>query len=418
MLTVRQINSALAKDKPYWLRDGDSLYLYVTPAGSKLWRYRYRIGDKAGVYALGNYPEVDLKTARLQLEHARALVRQGIHPLTDKRIRLNQQVRNNHHTFESVALDWIASNTDWSPTYTAQVESYMKRDVFPAIGKLPISSITVSHLHPLIQSLSQRGAVIAMTVRQWLSQVFHYAAQQGLCGVDPAAMLKRVIKRPPVRHNPPLPWHEIPIFMRKLESWNGTSITRTALLLAALTFVRTIELRRATWDQFNPDSATWTIPAANMKMRRPHIVPLSKQVLTLLKSLQKHTGTQTYLLPNSRHPDQPIGPTTLNNTIRALGYKGQFSTHGFRSTATTVLSLLSYPENRVDLQLAHTKKCNPSRAPYDHTKYISSRRVIMQDWADIWDALSEGQNLEAVTRQFGPLSKRRKALLSIVEREQ
>lgn len=256
-----------------------------------------------------------------------------------------------------------------------------------------------------------------MTVRQWLSQVFHYAAQQGLCGVDPAAMLKRLIKRPPVRHNPPLSWHEIPVFMLKLETWNGTPITRTALLLAALTFVRTIELRRATWDQFNLDAATWIIPATHMKMHRPHIVPLSKQVLALLKSLHEHTGTQVYLLPNNRHSDQTIGPTTLNNAIQVLGYKGRFSAHGFRSTATTLLSLLSYPENRVDLQLAHSKKSDPSRAPYDHTKYISSRRVIMQDWADIWVAFSEGQNLEAVTRQFGPLSKRRKALLSIVERE-
>lgn len=247
--------------------------------------------------------------------------------------------------------------------------------------------------------------------------MFNYAVQQGLCEHDPAAMLKRVVKRPPVRHNPPLPWHEIPGFVKRLDGWKGHLITKLALRLVALTFVRTIEIRRACWDQFDFATATWHIPADNMKMRRAHIVPLSRQVLVLLKELHAVTGAGRYLLPNARQPNAPIGPTTLNNALAAQGYQGVFSTHGFRSTATTLLGLLGYPENRVDLQLAHIKN-DASRAPYDHTKYISSRRMLMQDWADIWDDCVAGKNIVSLTEKFGPMSDRRSALLRVVEREE
>lgn len=217
---------------------------------------------------------------------------------------------------------------------------------------------------------------------------------------------------------PPLQWDQIPAFMNSLESWSGHYITKMALRLLSLTFVRTIELRRATWEQINFDTATWLIPAENMKMGRPHMVPLSRQTIKLLEHLHQVTGNGRCLLPNARRPDEPIGSTTLSTAIAALGYKGQFSAHGFRSTATTILSLLGYPDNRVDLQLAHLKRNDSSRAPYDHTKYISSRRILMQDWADIWDMFSEGSDMDDVTKKFGPISERRSDFLNIVEREQ
>lgn len=416
-LTARKIDSAAPQAKPYWLKDGGSLFLYVTPAGGKMWRYRYRIGNVAQIYSIGKYPEFSLEMARRERDRARELVRQGVHPLVEKKLKLSLQIERNLSTFETVARNWIASNKSWSDSYRAQVSSYMQRDVFPVIGKLPITMISVSNLRPLIMDIAERGANAARAVRQWVSQIFNYAAQQGLCEQDPASLLKRLVRRPPVRHNPPLPWQEIPVFMQRLEAWNGHFLTKMALRLLALTFVRTVEIRRATWEQINLETATWSIPAANMKMRRPHIVPLSRQAVALLQELHRVSGAGLYLLPNNRRPDQPIGPTTLNTALEALGYKGRFSAHGFRSTATTLLSLLSYPENRVDLQLAHIKN-DSSRAPYDHTKYISSRRVIMQDWADILEGFADGASLEQITEQFGPLSKRRNALLGIVEREQ
>lgn len=418
LLTIRKVETAAPKDKPYWLKDGGSLFLYVTPAGARLWRYRYRIGKSARVYAIGKYPSISLEEARRERNRAYELVRQGIHPLVDKKLKLSLQLDRNDNTFESAARSWIKANTTWSGGYRKQVTSYMEKDVFPVLGKLPIASIAVPNVHPLILDISERGEVLAMAVRQWISQVFNHAAQKGLCEHNPAAMLKRLIKRRPVRHNPPLPWNEIPVFMRNLEEWNGHYLTKMALRLLALTFVRTIELRRATWDQINLETATWMLPAENMKMRRPHMVPLSRQVVALLTQLHRVTGNGRLLFPNARRPDAPIGPTTLNNAIFALGYRGTFSAHGFRSTATTILSLLGYPDNRVDLQLAHVKRNDSSRAPYDHTKYISSRRILMQDWADIWEMFVEGGNMEDATENFGPLSERRTSFLSVVEREQ
>ena len=417
LLTIRKIKAAAPAAKPYWLRDGGSLYLYVTPQGSKLWRYRYRIGRISRTYSIGRYPEIDLHAARRERDHARALVRKGIHPLVDRQSRLSRQIVRNAHTFEAMARDWMRSNPSWSHSYAKQVTDYLERDVFPVIGKLPVTSIGVLNLRPIILDVSARGACAAMAVRQWISLVFNHAAQQGFCEQNPAAMLKRMVRRPAVRHHPPLPWEEIAPFMRGLDAWGGFFTTKIALRLAAFTFVRTVEVRRAAWDQFDLDNATWLIPAENMKMRRPHIVPLSRQAVALLRALRPITGDAHYLIPNARTPSRPIGPCTLNNAIVALGYGGRFSMHGFRSTATTLLGLLSYPENRVDLQLAHLRR-DASRAPYDHTRYVSSRRLLMQDWADILDAFTEGRSLGDVTREFGPLSRRRNALLRVVEREQ
>ncbi|NLC37278.1 MAG: tyrosine-type recombinase/integrase [Alcaligenaceae bacterium] len=391
---------------------------YVTPAGSRSWRYRYRIGKSERTYSIGRYPAISLEEARRERDRAYGLVRQGIHPLVDRKLKVSLQLDRNDNTFESCARNWMKSNTTWSGGYRKQVTSYMENDVFPVLGMLPVAAITVSSIHPLILDISERGAVLAMAVRQWISQVFNYAAQQGVCEHNPAAMLKRLIKKPLVRHHPPLPWGEIPALMSNIENWNGHYLTKMALRLLSLTFVRTIELRRATWDQFNLDAAMWLIPAENMKMRCPHMVPLSRQVVDLLKQLHQVTGSGRLLLPNARRPDEPIGPTTLNNALCALGFRGVFSAHGFRSTATTLLSLLGYPDNRVDLQLAHMKRNDSSRAPYDHTKYISSRRVLMQDWADIWELFSQGHSMAEVTRQFGPLSTNRMAFLGVIEREQ
>lgn len=417
LLTARKVETAAPQARPYSLKDGGSLFLHVTPQGGKLWRFRYRLGNAGQVFAIGRYPDVSLPQARKARDEARALVVRGIHPLADKRARLVQQLERNQHTFEAVAQRWMAANASWSAGYARQVATYLARDVFPVIGKLPITSITVSTLRPLVTEVAERGATAAMAVRQWLSQIFVYAAQQGWCEQDPAALLKRLVRRPPVRHNPPLPWHEIPRFLQRLDAWNGHVVTRIALRLVAYTFVRTIEIRRATWDQIDLAAATWSIPAEHMKMRRPHTVPLSRQVVALLTTLRAATGDSRYLLPHQRGADKPIGASTLNHAIEVLGYHGQFSTHGFRSTATTLLGLLSYPENRVDLQLAHVRN-DSSRAPYDHTKYVSSRRLMMQDWADILDALSAGATLEDVTAGFGPMSERRAALLRVVEREQ
>jgi len=342
----------------------------------------------------------------------------GRDPILEKRVKIANQVEENAHTFEAVARKWMTSNLQWSDYYAGQVKAYLEKDVFPKIGKLPIGAIKASHLRPIIQGVVDRGApTVAILIRQWSGQLFAYASGEGLSENDPTALLKRSVKRPRVRHNPPLSWQDIPKFLNSVDD-AGYRTTVVALRLMALTFVRTAELRKAYWSEFDLDSAIWTVPEGRMKMRQPHIVPLSKQAIVLLKELHTLTGGGKVLFPSYRKPGEVMSATTLNKVLERMGYGGQFSSHGFRSTATTLLGLLSYPENRVDLQLAHSKrKKDSSRAPYDHTKYIASRAIIMQDWADILDALARGDSMSEVMETFGPLSKRRRVLLRVIERE-
>ncbi|KEZ78237.1 tyrosine-type recombinase/integrase [Salinisphaera hydrothermalis] len=418
LLSVRKIEAAQPQPKAYLLRDGGSLFLRVQPNGSKLWWFRYRLGGVAQTYSIGIFPKVTLEAARTERDWARGLVKKGLDPILEKKSQIAAQVDSNEQTFEVIARDWMRANSDWSDYYAKQVENYLTKDVFPKIGRLPITSIKASHLRPVIKVVEARGAQsVAILIRQWVGQIFRYAAANGICEYDPTSLLKGLVKRPPVRHNPPLKWAEVPVFLNKLNGWSGFRTTEIALRLVALTFVRTVEIRRATWDQFDLDSAIWEVPAKNMKMRRPHLVFLSKQAVALLRELETLTGAGQLLFPNNRRPKEPMSATTLNRVLERLGYGGQFSTHGFRSTATTILGLLGYPENRVDLQLAHQKKKDTSRASYDHTKYVSSRRMIMQDWADILDALERGDSVDKITKDFGPMSKRRAALLKIIERE-
>lgn len=419
LLSVRKIETAQPKDKPYMLKDGGSLFVRIQPNGSKLWWYRYRLGNSAQTYSIGVFPKVTLESARKERDWARAMVREGRDPILEKRVKVANQVEQNEYVFDVVARDWMKSNIQWSEDYADQIAYYFERDIFPKVGKLPLAAVKASHLRPIIQGLVDRGApTVAILVRQWCGQLYGYASGMGICDNDPTALLKRSVKRPRVRHNPPLSWAEIPDFLNRLDTDGGYRTTVLALRLMALTFVRTVELRKAHWVEFDLDNAIWMIPAERMKMRQPHIVPLSKQALVALRELYKLTGGGEVLFPSYRKPGQVMSPTTLNKALERMGYLGRFSSHGFRSTATTILSLLSYPENRVDLQLAHSKrKKDSSRAPYDHTKYIASRKVIMQDWSDVLDALARHDSVDKVMEDFGPLSDRRTRLLKISERE-
>jgi integrase len=411
LLSARAINSAKAAGKPYQLRDGGSLFLSVQPSGSKLWRYRYRLSGKAQVYAIGRYPEVTLAQARQERDRVRGLIRQGIHPLWDT-------VRSAApSSFESVARAWLAANPQWSPGYAGQIRRYFEKDVFPAIGDMGVEELTPADIRTLIESVAGRDArCAALLVQQWVSQVFSHAVVQGLCEDNPASLLKGLVRRPAVRHHPPLGWSEIPAFFQRLDAWQGHADIALGLRLLALTFVRPSELRLAHWREFDFDNAIWTVPKERMKMRRPHMVPLSRQALEQLGSLRALSGDSPMLFPSHRNPGRALAASSFNHAITRLGYGGRFSAHGFRATATTLLGLLGYPDKLVDLQLAHRRR-DASRAPYDHARFVGSRILLMQDWADILDALSGGARYARLSEAFGPLSGRRTRMLGVIERE-
>jgi integrase len=397
VLTDANVRNAKPGPSPKKLPDGGGLYLEVRPTGSKLWRYRYRIAGKENVFALGEYPAVSLAEARTQRAEARALVKKGIHPAHQRRAALLATHAANANTFESVAREWIErKKSNWSPYYARQVENFLSSDVFPSVGSLPIRAVTAAHLLDIVRRVEGRGAeTVALNIRQWCSAIFRYAVSTLRADTDPAASLKGAIQRPKTEHHKPLSRTQIADFATALESYGGYRTTVIALRLMLLTFVRTKELRQAPWCEFDPDRAEWRIAAERMKMREPHIVPLSRQAVTLLRELYTHTGGRPMLFPNHRNPDDCMTMTTLNRALERMGFNGRgtigFSAHGFRATASTMLNELGFRSEVIERQLAHAER-NKVRASYNQAEYLDERRSMMQQWADLVDEMTSRQS--------------------------
>jgi integrase len=411
-LTDSQIRNAKPDEKPVKLTDSGGLYLEVRPTGAKLWRYRYRIAGKENVFAVGEYVQAPsgetkeqtqsrrnagmliLAEARARREECRALVKQGIHPAHHRQaVRMEQSARN-ADTFEAVAREWIAKKKPgWTPHYLRQVERFLEADVFPYVGHLPIRNVTAAHLLEIVRRVEGRGAeTVALLVRQWASAVFRYAVATLRADADPAAALKGAIHRPKIEHRRPLTHDEIRAFTKALDGYAGYRTTVIALRLMLLTFVRTVELRGALWREIDLDRAEWRIPAERMKMREPHIVPLSRQGVELLRELHTHTGGRGMLFPNYRNPKTCMTATTLNRALERMGFNGKdsigFSAHGFRATASTILNEIGFRPDVIERQLAHAER-NKVRASYNQAEYLEERRAMMQQWADLTDEMAK-----------------------------
>jgi integrase len=394
-LTDTKIRSAKPTEKPYKLLDGHGLYLDVRPSGAKIWRYRYWITpDRDGIFTIGEYPLVSLSEARRSREWAREQVKQGLNPTHAMEAERMRRMGEHANTFELVAREWIEQNkAHWSADYLRQVETFMKRDVFPKIGALPIRLVTAAHLLEIIRQVEKRGAQsIAVLIRQWSGQIFRFAVATLRADSDPAAALAGAIKRAPVRNNPPLSKDEIPKFLELTGSYGGYRGTVIALKLMLYTFVRTVELRKAEWVEFDLDAVEWRVPRERMKMAKKmkagesHIVPLSRQAVELLRELHTLSGGRPYLFPNLRTPNTCMTATTINRALERMGYLGKFSGHGFRSTASTLLHEMGWRSKVIDRQLAHAER-NKVRAAYNHAEYMPERREMMQAWADWVDGL-------------------------------
>lgn len=391
-LTDVAIKNAKPKDKPYKLTDGGGLFLYVSTTGARLWRYKYRIAAKEGVFSIGAYPEISLAKAREEHLKARELVRLSTHPTHDRQLKKLVEQHEAGSTFKAIANEWINKNkARWSPYYLKQVEKVMEGDVLPKMGALPIKQVTAVHILEVMQRAEDRGAeTIAILIRQWCSAIFRYAAASLRADTDPAAALKGAVVRPKIKHNRPLSSKEIPLIVEAMQKFGGFRSTRIAIELLLLTFVRTVELRKATWDEIDFDNAVWRIPAARMKMKSEHIVPLSIQAVSLLQELKGITGTSNWLFPNYRRPDDCMTPTTINRSLERMGFNGKdtigFSAHGFRGTASTLLYEQGYRTEVIEKQLAHTE-ANKVKASYNQAQYLEERAKMMQQWANYLDSL-------------------------------
>lgn len=381
MLTDVKARQSKAGTKTIKLADSHGLLLEVKPNGAKSWRYRYKIDGKENTFAIGNYPEISLQDARAARDAARLLVKQGIHPAHARQAERVKNVEGNASTFEAIAEEWLAANRPhWSPRYYEQIAKTFAADVYPALGRLPIRSITSAGIKAMLDKIVARGSVaVAINCRQWVSAVFRFAVASLRADGDPVGALRGGIIRPKVENARPMNREQLGEFMGRLAGYGGRRSTVIALWLLLYTFVRTVEMRRAEWVEFDLDAGLWTIPEGKMKMRRAHIVPLSRQMVELLRELRSSTGGRGLLFTNSRRPGEMMSGTTINRVLQYLGVP--FSGHDFRATASTHLYEMGYEEKLVEMQLAHAEG-NKVKAAYNHARHLPERRAMMQAWAD------------------------------------
>jgi integrase len=402
-LTETRIRHAKPKQKPYKLPDGAGLYLLVTPAGSRLWRLRYRRPGAAragrgrceSMLGLGSYPEVSLKLARERRDDARKLVASGADPAAVRRAeRLGQE-----NTFEAVAREWMAKQ-HFKPATQEKAEWTFRDLIFPYIGSKPIVQLTAPEILAVLRRLESRGKhETAHRTKQRISQVMRYAIATGRAERDPAADLRGALTPITVTNHPALTDPaKVGGLLRTIDTYSGQPQVAAALKLAPLLFVRPGELRAAEWSELNVDGKEpeWRIPAERMKMGELHIVPLSRQAVAILRELQQFTGSGRYLFPSLRSRTRPMSENTIGAALRRLGYsKDEMTAHGFRAMASTLLNEQGFAPDVIELQLAHAER-NRVRAAYNRAQRSAERRKMMQAWADYLDGLKVGGNVVAI----------------------
>ncbi|CFQ35568.1 tyrosine-type recombinase/integrase [Yersinia bercovieri] len=378
-LNARQVETAKPKEKSYKLTDGGGLYLEVSASGAKYWRMKYRYGGKEKRIAFGVYPHVSLADARQKRETAKKLLASGTDPGETKKAEKLAQKIAMENSFESMAREWHKNKADrWSLRYREEIIDTFEKDIFPFIGRRPIADIKPMELLETLKRMEKRGALEKMRkVRQRCGEVFRYAIITGRAEYNPAPDLASALSTPKKQHYPFLSAEEMPYFIRDLEGYTGSIITKNAAKILMLTGVRTKEMRFATWQEIDLESGLWEIPAERMKMRRPHIVPLSTQVIALFKQLLPITGHYPYIFIGRNDRKKPISKETVNQVIELLGYKGRATGHGFRHTMSTILHEQGYDSAWIELQLAHVDK-NSIRGTYNHALYLDKRREMLE----------------------------------------
>lgn len=389
-LSDTQLRNMKATGKVKKISDGGGLYLHLSPAGGKLWRMAYRFEGKQKTMCFGAYPAVSLKEAREQRDESKALLARGIDPSFHKQAAKAASIAETANAYEVVAREWYAKNAPrWTKSNAERVLARQEKDVFPFIGKRPIAQISAPELLAVLRKVEERGALdTAHRILQDTSRIFRYAIATARAERDPAADLKGALPVPRKGHFATIvDTKEIGQLLRDLDAYSGNLVVRAALRLAPYVFVRPGELRKAEWTEFDLENAEWRIPAKRMKMRVLHIVPLSRQVLGILRDLHPYSSDGQYLFPSVRAKSAPISDMTLLAGLRRLGYgPDQMTVHGFRSLASTLLNEQGFNKDWIERQLAHGER-NSVRASYNYAEYLPERRKMMQAWADFLDSL-------------------------------
>lgn len=402
-LTDIKVRTAKPTDKQYKLTDGSGMHLLVHPNGSKYWRLQYRFGGKQKMLALGVYPEVSLADARARRDEARKLLANSIDPGDKKK---NDKVEQEEaRTFEQLAIEWHATNKKWSEEHSRRVLKSLEDNLFPAIGKRNIAELKTRDLLAPIKAVEISGRLeIASRLQQRTTAIMRYAVQSGLLDYNPAQEMAGAVASSNRQHRPALELRRTPELLQRIDSYTGRPLTRLAVELTLLVFIRSSELRFARWSEIDFETSMWTIPAEReaiegikhsqrgSKMRTPHLVPLSRQALAILKQVHKLSGDRDFVFIGDHDHRKPMSENTVNKALRVMGYdtKIEVCGHGFRTMAcSSLIESGLWSRDAVERQMSHMER-NSVRAAYIHkAEHLDERRLMLQWWADFLDANRE-----------------------------
>lgn len=378
--------------RAYKLTDSGGLYLHVMPTGKRVWRYKYRLYGKEKLLTIGSYPSTTLIVAREKRDKAKEELEAGNDPAQQKQDEKQLARFKGTQTVELIAMEWYNQNLSyWAPSYSKHILSRLKANVFPFIGQIPVAALSVQHVLNCVQKVEDRKKFdLAHRTLQMIGQVLRFAVASGRAERDFTNDLRGALKRYNKGHFAAIDTDELPDLIKAINKNDARLFKQTilALKLILLTFVRTSELIHATWDEFDLTKSVWVIPAERMKMRKTHIVPLSRQVMDILIELKQLFGDKGYIMPSAFKRDKPMSNNAILGALDKLNYKGIMTGHGFRALAmSTIKEKLHYRHEVVDRQLAHLPKSKIDRA-YDRAKFMAERTQMMQDWADYIDSLA------------------------------
>ncbi|MBN2644615.1 MAG: integrase arm-type DNA-binding domain-containing protein [Desulfuromonadaceae bacterium] len=402
-LTATTLKNAKPQEKPYKLFDGHGLFIIIKPNGSRWWRFKYRFSGKQKEISMGVYPDTSLAQARKVCQEARERLAQGIDPSQARKDAREEAEALAENSFEAVAREWItAQRGQWTETNTNTVTRRLETNVFPWLGKRPISEITAPELLEVLRRIEERGTLeTAHRMRGTCGQLLRYAIATGRAERDIAADLRGALVPVKKQHLAAIiEPKEVANLLRAIDQLEGSLVVRSAMKLAPLFFVRPGELRLAEWSEIDLEAGLWCIPPQKMKMKLPHIVPLCRQAIKILDELYPLTCRSKYVFPSDRSAARPMSNMAMSAALARMGYKGEMTPHGFRAMARTIMDEVL--QERVDLiehQLAHAVRDANGRA-YNRTSHLEGRKEMMQRWADYLDTL-KAEKVVAFRRRAG-----------------
>lgn len=393
MLTDTEIRKSKPSDKPYRLSDQGGLFVKIMQSGGKLWQWKYRFEGKEKLMSFGKYPDVPLALARERHGQARKLLATGIDPMAERKAVKTAEKSSTENSFQSISNKWLEHwQVGKSPRHVDYVKRRIEADVLPALGSRPIAEIEAPELVAMAKAIEDRGARdIAKRALETVGQIFRYSLAHGYSKRNPSSEIRPsdILKSTRKQNYARVDQKDLSALLKAIEVYQGTHITRLAIKLISQTFVRTSELIGARWAEFDIENKRWNIPAERMKMRTPHIVPLSKQALEVLDTLRTLTGSSELLFPGDRDSKRPMSNNTILKALERMGYKGRMTGHGFRGLASTILHEQGFNHEHIELQLAHAPR-NAVSAAYNHALYLAPRAKMMQYWADYLERTQRG----------------------------